>query len=73
MMPPSFTCIVKTRYPEYMKDAVKSLNHMSNIKTEVLSKQLFTDVPLSGINHLLFRGDQEERDISNDKRGPYGL
>lgn len=36
MIPPSFTCIVKTKYPEYMKDAVKNLNKLDSIKTEEL-------------------------------------
>ena len=30
-------------------------------------------VPTSGINHVLFRCDPEEKDISGGTRGPYGL
>lgn len=33
MMPPSFTCIVKTKYPQQMRDAVHSLNSLDNIPT----------------------------------------
>lgn len=30
-------------------------------------------MPLSGLNHILFRCEAEEREISDGKRGPYGL
>ena len=34
---------------------------------------MFDNVPTAGINHILFRCGNEEMDISNGTRGPYGL
>jgi len=34
---------------------------------------MFTETTQSGLNHLLFRCENEERDISGGKRGTYGL
>lgn len=34
---------------------------------------MFKDTPMTGLNHILFRCDTEERDISGGKRGAYGL
>jgi glycogen debranching enzyme len=34
---------------------------------------MLDQAPVSAINHLLFRCENEERDISAGKRGPYGL
>lgn len=42
-------------------------------KSSDLALQLFGETPLSGFNHLLFRCETEEREISGGKRGPYGL
>jgi hypothetical protein len=53
-MPPSFTCVVKTKYPEFMKEAVRKLNDLVKIPTKDLSLRLFKETPLSGFNQLLF-------------------
>ena len=71
LMPPGFTCVVKTRSPTYQKDAVHLLNQMPSSKD--LAEQIFSSMPLSAFNHLLFRAEPEEKEISNDKRGTYGL
>ena len=56
-----------------MREAVKNLNKLTKINTEELAHKLFHSVPLSAFNHVLFRCNEEERDISNGTRGPYGL
>ena len=38
-----------------------------------MARQIFGDTTLAGFNHLLFRSEPEEKEISNGKRGPYGL
>ncbi len=38
-----------------------------------VAQKIFSEVPLSGFNHLLFRCETEEREISKGARGPYGL
>ena len=72
-MPPGFTCVIKTRSAQSVKDSIRFLNQLTKHKTSDLSRQLFSEVPLSGLNHLLFRCEQEERDLSNGTRGTYGL
>ena len=69
-MPPSFTCILKVKSRSYVKRAVQKLNNM-NLDPRLHS--LYQSVPESGLNHVLFRCEPEERDISQGKRGPYGL
>jgi len=69
-MPPSFTCIVKVKARSFQKQAVASLN---NITKSPLLKGMFTNIPNSALNHVLFRCEHEERDVSGGKISPYGL
>lgn len=70
LMPPSFTCILKVKSRSFVKEAILKLN---GIQRDPRQKKLFSKTPYAGFNHLLFRCDSEERDISNGKRGAYGL
>lgn len=72
-MPPSFTCVIKTKAMPEMKSAVKRLNTLLDTPTVELSNKLLGDVPITGLNHILFRCEPEEKEISEGKRGPYGL
>ena len=69
-MPPSFTCFLKVKSRSYIKDAVKRLSHISEDSRLAPAIASLTD---SGLNHLLYRCENEERDISAGKRGTYGL
>lgn len=69
-MPPSFTCVLKVKSRTYIKEAVQRLNGI--FEDERLTTML-EQVPTAGINHILFRCQEEEHDISGGKRGPYGL
>jgi hypothetical protein len=40
---------------------------------DVRLETLFDKTPTTGLNHVLFRCDNEEKDISAGKRGPYGF
>lgn len=71
-IPPSFTCILKTRYPHQMKEAVRHFNEFKVELSQSLSK-MFEQIPFSAINHLFFRCKEEELEISQGKREPYGL
>ncbi len=73
MMPPSFTCVIKTKRQPQMKEAVRYLNDLYMQQASELARQVFGSVPLAGFNHLFFRCDQEEKEISDQKRGTYGL
>ena len=73
-MPPSFTCVIKTNNTAEQKEAVKFLNGLAaNLSSAELSRQLLSGAPLAALNHLLFRCDPEEKEISGGRRGPYGL
>ena len=69
-MPPSFTCVIKVKSRTYVKEAVQKLNSFPSDKR--LDK-VFVGAPQSALNHVLFRCDHEEKDISNGVRGVYGL
>jgi len=69
-MPPSFTCVIKVKSRSFVKGAVQKLNGISR---DPRIFELFKGVPSAGINHALYRCDNEERDISNGARGVYGL
>lgn len=56
-----------------MKNAVEQLNILNERRSADLASHLFGETPLSGFNHLLFRCESEEREISGGQRGPYGL
>jgi hypothetical protein len=72
-MPPSFTCVIRTRSVYPMKEAARQLNELKKMRSREIAQMLFGETPLAGFNHLLFRCEQEEREISNGQRGPYGL
>jgi hypothetical protein len=64
MMPPSFTCLIKTRRQPEMKQAAKYLNELQIQQASELAREALGSVPLAGFNHLLFRCENEERNIS---------
>lgn len=53
-----------------MKEAYSKLRGLDN---DPRLTKLFVNTPQSALNHVLFRCDNEEKDISAGKRGPYGL
>jgi hypothetical protein len=55
-IPPSFTCLIKTSHPKHLKETISILNQFKKEDSRILSR-LFENVPLSGLNHLLFRCD----------------
>ena len=69
-MPPSFTCVIKVKSRSYVKEAVAKLNGIQNDSS---LKKCLINVPASAINHIFFRCENEEKDISSGKRGTYGL
>ena len=69
-MPPSFTCVLKVKTRTYVKEAILRLNQMDE---DPRLSVMFDRTPNSGLNHVLFRCEPEEKDISNGKRGPYGF
>jgi len=73
MMPPSFTCVIKTKRQAGQKEAARYMDLINERAASEVAQQLFADLPLSGFNHLLFRCDNEEKEISDGKRGTYGL
>lgn len=55
-----------------MKDSIKYFNRLHCARD--LAANLFSEsTPLSAFNHLLFRCEPEEKEISKGTRGPYGL
>ena len=72
-MPPSFTCVIKTKRQREQKEAARYLNLIYDRTASEVAQHLFGELPLSGFNHLLFRSDTEEKEISDGKRGTYGL
>ena len=46
---------------------------MWSTPSKYLAEALFGGIDIGELNHLLFRCDNEEKDISGGKRGPYGL
>jgi glycogen debranching enzyme len=69
-MPPSFTCVIKVKTRTYVKEAIQRLNQMDE---DPRIPVMFDRTPSSGLNHVLFRCEPEEKDISAGKRGPYGF
>jgi glycogen debranching enzyme len=69
-MPPGFTCVIKVKTRSGVKDAVSKINR---ITSDIRIQNILDSTPESGINHILFRCDPEEKDISKGARGPYGL
>lgn len=69
-MPPSFTCCLKVKSRTFIKQAVQKIN---GIQDDPRLETIYDNVPSSGLNHVLFRCDNEEKDISGGQRGPYGF
>jgi hypothetical protein len=69
-MPPSFTCVLKVKTRTYVKEAIQRLNL---IDEDPRIPMMFDHTPSSGLNHVLFRCEPEEKDISKGARGPYGF
>ena len=72
-MPPGFVCLLKTKAPPSVSQAVMNLNRMTEQPPKALGKELFEVTTSSELNHLMFRCESEEKDISKGARGPYGL
>ena len=66
-MPPSFTCVLKVKSRSFVKEAVAKLNNLGALE------DILKNVPTTGLNHVLYRCDSEEKDISQGKRGTYAL
>jgi hypothetical protein len=64
-MPPSFTLVVRTRSIASMKYAAEYFNLLQSRLSADLARQLFGNASLSAFNHLLFRCEAEEKEISN--------
>ena len=58
-----------------MKQAVKRLDTIWNKSGHQLAKEISpgSKLSLTEINHVLYRCIDEEKDISANERGPYGL
>lgn len=69
-MPPSFTCCLKVRSRTFVKQAIQKINE---IQYDTRLESIYDEVPSSGLNHILFRCENEEKDISGGQRGPYGF
>ncbi len=69
-MPPGFTCVIKVKTRSGVKHAVSKIN---TITTDFRLQNILDSAPETAINHILFRCDPEEKDISKGARGPYGL
>lgn len=69
-MPPSFTAVIKVKSRTFIKQAVCKINA---IQDDPRLPTIYDGVPESGLNHVLFRCDPEEKDISAGARGPYGF
>jgi len=57
-MPPSFSCVVRTRANDEQKKQVRELERAQ------IPDNLFSLTNLPALNHLLFKCESEERDIS---------
>ena len=63
-MPPGFTCVIKVKTRSGVKDAVSKINR---ITSDIRIQNILDSTPESGINHILFRCDPEEKDISKEE------
>jgi len=57
-MPPSFSCVIRTRASDEQKKQIKEL------EVAEIPDNLFSLTNLPALNHLLFKCESEERDIS---------
>lgn len=68
-LPQAFTCLLKTRAQKHIKQAVRNLDKLWEKSSHSVAQDMILDagnLSLSEINHLLFRCDNEENDISNN-------
>lgn len=70
LMPPSFTCCIKVKSRTFIKQSITKIN---SILEDPRLQNIYDKTTTTGLNHVLFRCDPEEKDISAGKRGPYGL
>ena len=69
-MPPSFTCCIKVKSRTFIKQSISKINM---INEDPRLETIYAKTASSGLNHVLFRCEPEEKDISAGKRGPYGF
>ena len=66
-MPPGFVCVIKTCQNADGAKAVLELDQL------IFPEDLFETTNIADFNHLLFKCDQEELDITKGKRGTYAI
>lgn len=69
-MPASYSVILQVERDQEIKNAIKIIEQAQE---DSRMTKLFETIPHAAINHILFRCDNEEKDISQGKRGCYGL
>jgi glycogen debranching enzyme len=67
LMPPGFVCLVRTKQKE---DASKAALELEQLE---FPSDLFEETNIADFNHLLYKCEQEELDISGGKRGTYAI
>ena len=55
---------MKTKSNDSIKHGVSALNQMWSTPSKYLAEALFGGIDIGELNHLLFRCDNEEKDIS---------
>jgi hypothetical protein len=69
-MPEGMVCVLKVVRSESLSKAIEDFNALL---TNTDFPKILQPIPESGLNHLIFRCDAEEYDITKGERGPYGL
>ena len=64
------TCCIKVKSRTFIKQSITKINA---ILDDPRLEHIYDKTPTTGLNHVLFRCDPEEKDISAGKRGPYGF
>ena len=67
LMPPGFVCIIKAKQDD---DSAKGALELEQL---IFPTDMFKEACIADLNHLLFKCEQEERDISGGKRGTYAI